>query len=461
MTTEMFEAKLTSWFAEEAPVGMPTALTERVLDGAAGIKQLPTWRAMLGSPVMRTQSTILVGSPGWRLVRLAVVTLLMAAAITTTAVAGAVIVHALRPAQAIVFASRDPIGFTPDPVPNFRDCGNDQACLDKAFGAGPHPLYIYTVNPEGTDGPQLAATMQINQPLGVGAPSLSADGRFVAFPTPAYSCSMGLSVSDLKTGSTQTLQSSNLIAWSPNGHSLLTDAITCDSATGNETSRELSVFDPETGTSRSIADEGPTGPDDERVDPVGWLGNDQTLLIARAKNCRRPDCRPDYTKVELGDEALVFTGLPQLNGIAVSSLSPDGRTVLYSPTGEETYLMGIDGSDARSLGTDCMGQPSWSRDSRYLTYSECPKYDDQGANITTPDTSVVVVDVLDGSKRVVGTSRQSDGNGLITNPAFAPDNSVIYWSDPTGTWTVKPDGTGLTQLDLPPGTQLAWSLAGH
>jgi hypothetical protein len=417
---------------------------------------------MLGAPVMRTQSTILVGSPGWRLVRLAAVTLLLVAALMTTAVAAAVIVHALRPQQAIVFASREPIGFAPDPVPNFRDCGTDQACLDRAFGAGPQPLWIYTVDPEGTDGPRVAATLQINQPLGVGAPSLSADGRFVAFPTPADSCSQALSVSDLETGSTQTLDNSEALAWSPVGHTLLINAYTCDSASGNPVVRSLSVFDPETGATRFIVDEGPTGPEDERVDPVGWLGNDQTLLIDRSKNCRRADCGPDYTKVELGDETNVLTGLPQLSRLVVSSVSPDGRTILYRPAGEETQLlMGIDGSNVRSLGTTCVGLASWSRDSRYFTYAECPKYDDYGANLTSPDTSIVVVDVLDGSKRVAGTARIPDPGMLWTEPAFAPDGSVIFWSDADGTWTVKPDGTGLTLLDLPPGAQVAWSFAGH
>ena len=52
MSIDMFESKLTTWFGESAPTGVPAELTQRVLDATADTRQLPGWRAMLGAPVM-------------------------------------------------------------------------------------------------------------------------------------------------------------------------------------------------------------------------------------------------------------------------------------------------------------------------------------------------------------------------------------------------------------------------
>jgi len=398
------------------------------------------------------------------------VTLLLAAAVTATAVAAAVILHELRPAQAFVFVSREAIGIEPDPIPNWWECGTDQACLDRATGTGPQPIWVYSLDPEGSDGPQVVATVQLNRGDTPGAPDVSTDGRFVSFSVPGTptSCGVeGLSLSDIRTGSTQTLDNTNALSWSPVGHSLLMQTQQCDSVTGEAPGLTVAVLDAETGVTRPIIHQSwDNRAPEEQIYPVGWLGNDRTLLIARSRECYRvfycPFAGTEYLQVDLDASGTALTPLTSLSNLSIAGVSPDGRTLLVSSdNGATTALMGLDGSNVRSLGDACMNTTNWSNDGRYLTYRECPTYDQQTGQVLSADTSIVIVNVADGSSRVIGQARDSGQGDFGTEPAFAPDDSAVFWSDLVGTWTVKPDGSELTKLDLPPNTTLIWGFAGH
>lgn len=80
---------LGTWLRAKAPQKAPDDLLGPVFDVTGASRPLPTWRALLSVPPMRTQSTVLVGSPALLMARVAVVALIIGLlAVTGLALAG-------------------------------------------------------------------------------------------------------------------------------------------------------------------------------------------------------------------------------------------------------------------------------------------------------------------------------------------------------------------------------------
>ncbi len=137
---------------------------------------------------------------------------------------------------------------------------------------------------------------------------------------------------------------------------------------------------------------------------------------------------------------------------------PHPRVALYRP----------DGSLVRELvppvGVSELGQgAAWSPDGRSIVTGGCIGCHGTGKYDDTPDLIwdlwVINADGS-GSTRITDTPQQAE-----VSPTWTPDGSAIaYWvacsigtiGCPQGTWTIKPDGSGLHQL-LTDGTNPIWS----
>ena len=82
---DMADDKLRDWLGSVAPRSVPDDLLDGVFDVTRRTRPMPTWRAWLTVPVMRTRSEVLVGSPTLRLAAILVVVALAVGALVLTA----------------------------------------------------------------------------------------------------------------------------------------------------------------------------------------------------------------------------------------------------------------------------------------------------------------------------------------------------------------------------------------
>lgn len=78
-----------TWLRDQAPQAAPEDLLGSALAVTTASRPLPTWRALLSVPPMRTQSRVLVGSPAFRLARVVVALVILVGVIAGATVAGA------------------------------------------------------------------------------------------------------------------------------------------------------------------------------------------------------------------------------------------------------------------------------------------------------------------------------------------------------------------------------------
>ena len=129
------------------------------------------------------------------------------------------------------------------------------------------------------------------------------------------------------------------------------------------------------------------------------------------------------------------------------SFTPDGREVVYDHYDalldkEDIRIMRLDGTQ-RLVVTDAGGpDPNVSPDGSKIAF--------KGADPSSSDCCPLLVANLDGT----GLMRVSQLVDVTSKSDWAPDGSRLAFSDyadptpeqPVNIWTVRPDGTGLTQL---------------
>ena len=174
----------------------------------------------------------------------------------------------------------------------------------------------------------------------------------------------------------------------------------------------------------------------------------------------------DYDDPDLGDNQQVWdiytmdpdggnvTRLTHSFGLD-PGYSPDGTLIVFSstePGREGIWVMdAADGGNERLVSATPAGfesdfAPRFSPDGTKIVFS-------RGRSFDAFDYSLYVINV-DGS----GLSRITPEGVSSSKPAWSPDGSTILFDGYSAEypsqnlWTVQPDGTGLTALDLPSGT---------
>jgi Tol biopolymer transport system component len=136
--------------------------------------------------------------------------------------------------------------------------------------------------------------------------------------------------------------------------------------------------------------------------------------------------------------------------------SPDGSSLAYVRTcfarpaefvGQGIWTIDADGSKPRQVTRNLPAahledhRPGWSPDGKSLTFERID-------TSTTPERAALFTIGIDGNDLFQVTPWSLDGN----DPDWSPDGSRIAFNasaEPSPTqniWTIRPDGTGLTQL---------------
>lgn len=220
------------------------------------------------------------------------------------------------------------------------------------------------------------------------APSLSSDGRYIAFLSNG-SIARGEVFIDLWLG---------------------------DAETGKRIKRLVrSTFDPNFEELRLLYSQSAFSPDGKYLAFTAQREGRDVLYLLDVKS--RKERRLDL----------------KLEGITGPSWSPDGRRLVFSGSRggiTDLYVVDADGKNFRRLTDDVYGdlQPQWSPDGRRIAFASDRG---EGADLSLlrfPHWRIAVLDVDAGTVEVL-----PDQKGLSTNPQWAPDGkSLAFVSDRTG-----------------------------
>ena len=169
------------------------------------------------------------------------------------------------------------------------------------------------------------------------------------------------------------------------------------------------------------------------------------VRVPRGYGYTGPAWSPDGTRIAVDGISLINTDgshRVQLtkNGYE-PTWSPDGAQIAYSaPAAHRTsqiFTMRANGSDARqltSLPTSAF-EPAWSPDGREIAFSV--EVGNHGSALDVMDS--------DGS-HIRQLSACAAPPCYVGSPSWSPDGSLILYSCNNDLCTVRPDGTGLTQI---------------
>ena len=131
--------------------------------------------------------------------------------------------------------------------------------------------------------------------------------------------------------------------------------------------------------------------------------------------------------------------------------SPDGTKLVYSGLGDNgngaIWVVNFDGSDEHRLTSSAFSEddPAWSPDGSKIVFARYT-YDFRVSN----EHSLYVMNA-DGSNE----HRITFANAYDGHPRWSPDGSkLLFTRDGAQLYTIAPDGSGLTQLQLGPGNNV-------
>jgi WD40 repeat protein len=221
------------------------------------------------------------------------------------------------------------------------------------------------------------------------APSLSSDGRYVAF----------LSNGSFRRGE------------------VFIDLWLGDAETGKRIKRLVkSTFDPNFEELRLLYSQSAFSPDGKYLAFTAQREGRDELVTFDVKS--RKEIRRFRLKVE---------------GITGPTWSPDGKRLAFSGNRggvTDLYVVDADGQNVRRLTDDLYGdlQPQWSPDGRTIAFATDRGKGADLALLRFPHWSIALIDIESGVVQVLPNQ-----GGLNTNPQWAPDGkSLAFVSDRTG-----------------------------
>ncbi len=219
------------------------------------------------------------------------------------------------------------------------------------------------------------------------SPSLSPDGRRVAFLSEKDLFSVDLYLADFETG--------RIIRKLSN-----------------------SISDPHSDALRYIDSSGTWSPDGASFAYVVFAGGDNELVVVSSDNGKVTD-------------RISFDGIGSINNPA---WSPDGRQIAFSGmTGgmSDLYVYDLESGELTQLTDDKYGElhPTWSPDGTMLAFASDRGPETDFDELTFSKFRIATIDLRDRSIRVLPLL----GNVRHSNPQFSPDGGSLYFlSDSDG-----------------------------